>query len=184
MLRREQMQMQLVSTGQAVKEKDFFCKSEFDTFEATVRQNFDPRSEANPEVWDCSLNLFCLEYCFKGFCSIFYFDFFAEGGVIFFTDPLAADDSKPDCDNIRIMIMTKVTVAQWDWFISSITQVTIAFHEELLSNETKPNESRLGWSCQKWFTIKFVIKPLKALVLIEHLFCPITTSLPKRYVNS
>ena len=44
------MQMQLVSTGQAVKEKDFFCKSEFDTFEATVRQNFNPRSEANPEV--------------------------------------------------------------------------------------------------------------------------------------
>jgi len=81
LLRREQMKMQLVSTGQAVKEKDFFCKSEFDTFEATVRQNFDPRSEANP-----------------------------EGGVIFFTDPLAADDSKPDCDNIRIMIMTKVLV--------------------------------------------------------------------------
>ena len=49
-LRREQMKMQLVSTGQAVKEKDFFCKSEFDTFEATVRQNFDPRTEANPEV--------------------------------------------------------------------------------------------------------------------------------------
>ena len=36
--------------GQAVKEKDFFCKSEFDTFEAIVRQNFDPRSEANPQV--------------------------------------------------------------------------------------------------------------------------------------
>ena len=50
LLRREQMKMQLVSTGQAVKEKDFFCKSEFDNFEATVRQNFDPRSEANPEV--------------------------------------------------------------------------------------------------------------------------------------
>ena len=49
-LRREQMKMQLVSTGQTVKEKDFFCKSEFDTFEATVRQNFDPRSEAKPEV--------------------------------------------------------------------------------------------------------------------------------------
>ena len=46
--------MQLVATGQAVKEKDFFCKSEFDTFEATVRQNFDPRNEANPQVknWD------------------------------------------------------------------------------------------------------------------------------------
>ena len=60
------MKMQLVSTGQvisicffpfaifflgqAVKEKDFFCKSEFDTFEAIVRQNFDPRSEANPQV--------------------------------------------------------------------------------------------------------------------------------------
>ena len=60
--------MQLVATGQAVKEKDFFCKSEFDTFfnffmifynpllarfdtfEATVRQNFDPRNEANPQV--------------------------------------------------------------------------------------------------------------------------------------
>ena len=52
LFRREQMKMQLVSTGQAVKEKDFFCKSEFDTFEATVRQNFDPRSEANPEVWE------------------------------------------------------------------------------------------------------------------------------------
>ena len=36
--------------GQAVKEKDFFCKSEFDTFEAIVRQNFDPRSEAKPQV--------------------------------------------------------------------------------------------------------------------------------------
>jgi len=81
LLRREQMKMQLVSTGQAVKEKDFFCKSEFDTFEAIVRQNFDPRSEANP-----------------------------QGGVIFYTDPLAADDSKPDSDNIRIMIMTKVLV--------------------------------------------------------------------------
>ena len=57
-------------------------------------------------------NLFCFEFCFKDFCSIFNFDFFAEGGVIFFTDPLAADDSKPDCDNIRIMILTKVTVAQ------------------------------------------------------------------------
>ena len=30
--RREQLKMQLVATGQAVKEKDFFCKSEFDTF--------------------------------------------------------------------------------------------------------------------------------------------------------
>ena len=48
--RREQLKMQLVATSQAVKEKDFFCKSEFDTFEATVRQNFDPRNEANPEV--------------------------------------------------------------------------------------------------------------------------------------
>jgi len=81
LLRREQLKMQLVATGQAVKEKDFFCKSEFDTFEATVRQNFDPRNEANP-----------------------------QGGVIFYTDPLAADNSKPDSDNIRIMIMTKVLV--------------------------------------------------------------------------
>ena len=62
LFRREQMKMQLVSTGQAVKEKDFFCKSEFDTFEATVRQNFDPRSEANPEVWDCPFNIFCFEF--------------------------------------------------------------------------------------------------------------------------
>ena len=36
----------------------------------------------------------------------------AQGGVIFYTDPLAADDSKPDSDNIRIMIMTKVTPHQ------------------------------------------------------------------------
>ena len=51
--------MQLVATGQAVKEKDFFCKSEFDTFEATVRQNFDPRNEANPQVknWDWCIEM-------------------------------------------------------------------------------------------------------------------------------
>ena len=49
--RREQMKMQLVGSGQVVKEKDFFCKSDFDQVEATVRGNFDPRIEANPQVW-------------------------------------------------------------------------------------------------------------------------------------
>ena len=53
--------MQLVGTGQAVKEKDFFCKSEFSTFEATVRQNFDPRNEANPQV--CSWTQFRRRVC-------------------------------------------------------------------------------------------------------------------------
>ena len=42
---------------------------------------------------------FCIETLFH----------LSQGGVIFYTDPLAADDSKPDSDNIRIMIMTKVT---------------------------------------------------------------------------
>ena len=78
-LRREQMKMQLVSTGQAVKEKDFFCKSEFDTFEATVRQNFDPRSEANPEVWDCPFNIFCFEFCFKTYVQYSILTFFCWG---------------------------------------------------------------------------------------------------------
>jgi len=81
LLRREQMKMQLVGSGQVVKEKDFFCKSDFDQVEATVRGNFDPRIEANP-----------------------------QGGVIFYTDPLAADGSRQDSDNIRIIIMTKVLV--------------------------------------------------------------------------
>ena len=44
---------------------------------------------------------------FEGFV---HWDWIVEqGGVTFYTDPLAADDSKPDSDNIRIMIMTKVT---------------------------------------------------------------------------
>merc|ERR1712172_189170 len=106
LLRREQLKMQLVGTGQAVKEKDFFCKSEFATFEATVRQNFDPRNEAIP-----------------------------QGGVIFYTDPLAADDSKPDSDNIRIMIMTKVLVG---------TCVMKTDEEEGASSAPLPNSSGLS----------------------------------------
>ena len=47
--------MQLVGSGQVVKEKDFFCKSDFDQVEATVRGNFDPRIEANPQVRTLSL---------------------------------------------------------------------------------------------------------------------------------
>lgn len=81
LLRREQLKMQLVSSGQTVKEKDFFCKTEFENFERIARQNFDPRWEGDPQA-----------------------------GITFYSDPLAADDSKPDADNIRVMIMTKVLV--------------------------------------------------------------------------
>ena len=44
------MKMQLVGSGQAVKEKDFYCKAEFDNFESICRTNFDPRTEANPQA--------------------------------------------------------------------------------------------------------------------------------------
>ena len=44
------MKLQLVGSGQTVKERDFFAKTEFDSFERIVRHNFDPRNEANPQV--------------------------------------------------------------------------------------------------------------------------------------
>jgi len=81
LLRREQLKMQLTRTGYTVKEKDFFYKSDFENFEKVCRQNFDPRYEQDPKA-----------------------------GVAFFTDALAANNSKPESENVRIIIMAKVLV--------------------------------------------------------------------------
>jgi len=81
LLRREQLKMQLSNSGYSVKEKDFFCKSDFENFERVCRQNFDLRYEPDPKM-----------------------------GVTFYSDALAANSSKPDSENVRIMIMAKVLV--------------------------------------------------------------------------
>jgi len=81
LLRREQLKMQLAQTGYTVKEKDFFYKTDFDNYEKVCRQNFDPRCESDMRV-----------------------------GVAFYTDALAANTSKPDSENVRIIIMAKVLV--------------------------------------------------------------------------
>jgi len=81
LLRREQLKMQLTGTGYTVKEKDFFYKSDFDNFEKISRQNFDLRYEQDPRA-----------------------------GVTFYTDALAANSSKPETENVRIIIMAKVLV--------------------------------------------------------------------------
>eukprot|EP00090_Calanus_glacialis_P010809 TRINITY_DN19279_c0_g1_i1.p1 TRINITY_DN19279_c0_g1~~TRINITY_DN19279_c0_g1_i1.p1 ORF type:complete len:330 (-),score=86.62 TRINITY_DN19279_c0_g1_i1:93-1082(-) len=81
LLRREQLKMQLTGTGYTVKEKDFFYKSDFENFEKVCRQNFDLRYEQDPKV-----------------------------GVTFYSDALAANSSKPETENVRIIIMAKVLV--------------------------------------------------------------------------
>eukprot|EP00091_Calanus_sinicus_P007084 TRINITY_DN17979_c0_g1_i1.p1 TRINITY_DN17979_c0_g1~~TRINITY_DN17979_c0_g1_i1.p1 ORF type:complete len:275 (+),score=56.95 TRINITY_DN17979_c0_g1_i1:210-1034(+) len=81
LLRREQLKMQLARTGYAVKEKDFFYKSDFENFEKVCRQNFDLRYEQDPKV-----------------------------GVTFYSDALAANSSKIESENVRIIIMAKVLV--------------------------------------------------------------------------
>merc|ERR1711915_757486 len=81
LLRREQLKMQLSNSGYSVKEKDFFFKSDFENFERVCRQNFDLRYEPDPKM-----------------------------GVTFYSDALAANSSKPDSENVRIMIMAKVLV--------------------------------------------------------------------------
>ena len=58
---------------------------------------------------------------------------FKQGGVIFYTDPLAADDSKPDSDNIRIMIMTKVA-PHWTLIITKV-----ASHWILIMTKVAPH---------------------------------------------
>jgi len=81
LLRREQLKMQLSGTGYGVREKDFFYKSDFENYEKICRQNYDLRYEQDP-----------------------------RSGVTFYTDALAANTSKPDMENVRLMIMTKVLV--------------------------------------------------------------------------
>ena len=54
---------------------------------------------------------------------------FKQGGVIFYTDPLAADDSKPDSDNIRIMIMTKVA-PHWILIMTKVAPHRIIDHDK------------------------------------------------------
>jgi len=81
LLRREQLKMQLTKTGYSVKEKDFFYKSDFENFEKVCRQNFDLRYEQDLKT-----------------------------GVTFYTDALAANNSKPESENVRIIIRTKVLV--------------------------------------------------------------------------
>jgi len=81
LLRREQLKVQLSKTGYVVKEKDFFYKSDFENFEKICRQNFDLRYEQDPRT-----------------------------GVTFYTDALAANNSKPESENVRIIIMAKVLV--------------------------------------------------------------------------
>jgi len=81
LLRREQLKVQLSKTGYVVKEKDFFYKSDFENFEKICRQNFDLRYEQDPRA-----------------------------GVTFYTDALAANNSKPESENVRIIIMAKVLV--------------------------------------------------------------------------
>ena len=69
---------------------------------------------------------------------------FKQGGVIFYSDPLAADDSKPDSDNIRIMIMTKVA-PHWILIITKVAPhwtliiTKVASHWILIMTKVAPH---------------------------------------------
>jgi len=80
---RDQMKLQLSKTGFGVRERDFFFKSGFDSFERICRTNFDILIDADP-----------------------------QSGISFHTDALTANAANPDTDtdNIRIMIMTKALI--------------------------------------------------------------------------
>merc|ERR1719397_108799 len=83
LLKRDQMKLQLSKTGFGVRERDFFFKSGFDSFERICRTNFDILIDADP-----------------------------QSGISFHTDALTANAANPDTDtdNIRIMIMTKALI--------------------------------------------------------------------------
>jgi hypothetical protein len=144
------MKMQLVGSGQAVKEKDFFCKvvssvsCSYTHHPIPVGLRFirgDRPAEFRPSdrgqstggspgtirlinlclflqpqiaflgmLWLMCLPISMAEGCVPATAGCVTVGLITrrQAGVIFYTDALAADGSKPDPDNIRIIIMAKV----------------------------------------------------------------------------